>query len=171
MKTLKEIAINAEKMETLFNFINFGIILEKSGQTWHGTTIDFALSAAAEDLPLDEIEGYLASIYRKFDTDVGIPFDFYGVKIAEHDRTQVFLTKAGNIILVCHVVDKVEFETAINNNDLTETVKAVNRKYIFNCIQKHEFHELRDKLSLYLPTETYAEICKQMEIDYVEHLE
>lgn len=60
-------------METLFNFKNFGIILEKGEESWHGPTIGVALSAAAKDLPLNEIKGYLTSIYRKFDTEADIP--------------------------------------------------------------------------------------------------
>ena len=32
-------------METLFNFKNFGIILEKGEESWHGPTIGVALSA------------------------------------------------------------------------------------------------------------------------------
>lgn len=158
-------------METLFNFKNFGIILEKGEETWHGPTIGVALSAAAKDLPLNEIEGYLTSIYRKFDTEADIPFDFYGVKIAEHDRIQVFLTKAGHIILVSSIVDEAAFETAINNSELTESVTAVNRKYVYNRIQNHEFGNLNKKLKMYLPAAIYVEICKQLEIDYVEHLE
>ena len=157
-------------METLFNFKNFGIILEKGEESWHGPTIGIALSAAAADLPPNEIESYLASIYRKFDTEVDIPFDFYGIKIAMCEYTQVFLTKAGHIILVSQVPDKLVTNIECHNG-IAHDVNTVSRKYIFNRIQNHEFSDLSKKLKTYLPAVTYVEICKQMEIDYVEHLE